>query len=212
MEMDKFLKSTPAIDSNNPAVRERALSLIEGQTNDVEKAKSLYYYVRDEIAYNIYSPLFPIVASSTLEKKFGFCIQKSTLLAALARVVNIPSRLGFANIRSYLVPRKMVEFQGTDVLLYHGFAEIFLNGHWVKATPSFDMKMCREYGIIPVEFNGENDAMLHLHGVDGKPHIEYLHYHGSFEDLPMPQIMNDWINTYGKEYIDSWKMGFPELQ
>lgn len=212
MEIEEYLKSTAAINSESPAIRERALSLIEGQTNDIEKAKSIFYFVRDEIEYNIYSPLFPIVASSTLENKFGFCIQKSTLLAAFARAVNVPSRLGFANIRSFLVPKKLVEFQGTDVLLYHGFAELFINGRWVKATPSFDMRMCHEYGIVPVEFDGENDAMLHPRGVDGKPHIEYLHHHGSFGDLPMSQIMSDWIQTYGQKYIDSWKMGFPELR
>jgi len=212
MGMEEYLKSTAAINSDNPAVRERAHSLIEGQINDIEKSKNIFYFVRDEIEYNIYSPLFPIVASATLENKFGFCIQKSTLLAALARAVNVPSRLGFANIRSLLVPKKLVEFQGTDVLLYHGFAELFLNGRWVKATPSFDMRMCHEYGIVPVEFDGENDAMLHPRGVDGKPHIEYLHHHGSFGDLPMSQIMSDWIQTYGQKYIDSWKMGFPELR
>jgi len=212
MELRPYLVPTSVIDSDSKVVQEKANSLVESSQNQIERARSIYYYVRDEIAYDVYTPLFPFQASSTLMRGYGFCIHKAILLAALARAIGIHSRLGFADIRSYIVSRKLVEFQGTNVLLYHGFAELFLEEKWVKATPAFDIKICREHKIVPVEFDGTADALLNSKGTDGRPQVEYIRYHGSFSDLPLDKMMHDWIETYGQEYIDSWRKGFPELK
>ena len=29
---------------------------------------------------------------------------------------------------------------GTDLFVYHGYAELFLDGKWVKATPAFNVE------------------------------------------------------------------------
>jgi hypothetical protein len=45
----------------------------------------------------------------------------------------------------------MLEQLGTNVFPFHGYAELYLGGKWVKATPAFDLKMCEKNRIIPVE-------------------------------------------------------------
>jgi hypothetical protein len=206
--MERYLKSAPTIDCETKAVKEKAKDLTEGKEEVIERAKSLFYFVRDEIRYNPYSPLFPLDASATLERGNGFCIQKAILLAALARASGIPSRLGFADLRNYLLPERFAKIQGTNLFVYHGFTELHIDGKWVKATPTFDLKMCQENRIVPVEFDGKNDAMFHSHDRDGKIHIEYIQQHGSYDDVPLSDILEATVQAYGSGYLESWKRGF----
>jgi hypothetical protein len=48
--------------------------------------------------------------------------------------------------------------------------------------------MCQENNIVPVEFDGQSDAKLHLYNREGKLHIEYLMDRGPFDDVPLNQI------------------------
>ena len=50
--------------------------------------------------------------------------------------------------------------------------------------------MCRKNRLVPVEFDGKHDALLHSHNLDGKLHIEYIEDHGSYDDLPFEKIIN----------------------
>jgi transglutaminase-like putative cysteine protease len=200
--MEKYLKPTAGIDSDHPSIKERAQNIISGKREAVDKAKSLFYWVRDEIKYN---PFLTIEfsenfrASKTLEKRQGFCIEKAAVLAAFARALGIPARLHFADIRNYLVSDKLLKVMGTNLFSYHGYTELYIKGKWVKATPAFDLKMCHKSRIIPVEFDAQNDAILHSHNLDGKLHIEYVEDHGYREDVPVDEILARWEKDYGLE-------------
>ena len=87
----------------------------------------------------------------------------------------------------------------------HGYAVLYIEGNWVKATPAFDLKMCQQNRFIPVEFDGVNDAMLPSHNQDGKLHIEYLLDRGYRDDVPVDEIWNDMIALFGTKYLE-----FPE--
>ena len=107
-DLGLYLKPTFVIDSNSKVIREEATSLTEAYGSQKEKASELFYFVRDKIKYNPYLALCPIQdyrASKTLRRGEGFCIQKAVALAAAARAVDIPARLGFADIRNYLAPK-----------------------------------------------------------------------------------------------------------
>jgi transglutaminase-like putative cysteine protease len=200
--MGKYLKPTAAIDSNHPSIVEKAQNIIRGKREAADKAKSLFYWVRDEIKYN---PFLSIEfsenfrASKTLERKQGFCIEKAAVLAAFARAVGIPARLHFADIRNYLVSDRLLKVMGTNLFSYHGYTELYIKGKWVKATPAFDLKMCQKNRIIPVEFDAQNDAVLHPHNLDGKLHIKYVEDHGCREDVPVDEILASWEKNYGLE-------------
>jgi transglutaminase-like putative cysteine protease len=204
--MEKYLKPTAVIDCDNISIQEKAKDLTKGQENTIENAKSLFYFVRDEIRYNIYVPKSlaeHFQASNTLSQREGYCVQKAVLLVALARAAGIPAGLGFARIRNNLLPEKAVKWLGTNILPFHGYAELYLNGKWVKATPAFDLKMCERNRIIPVEFDGKNDAMFHSHNRDGKLHIEYLrdlgHY---FDELPLDKLWDTLTQTFGSRFLE----------
>jgi transglutaminase-like putative cysteine protease len=194
-EREKYLKSTPIIDCGHKAIQEKANEVTKRQTGVIGKASRLFYFVRDEIKYNPYLPRYlpeHFRASNTLARKEGFCVQKAVLLVALCRAIGIPARLRFAIIRNHLLPEKVAGLLNTNLLPDHGYTELYINDKWVKATPSFDLGTCKKNRIVPVEFDGINDAKLHSHTQDGKFHIEYILERGAYEDVPMHEI-REWL-------------------
>jgi len=205
--MEKYLRPTPAIDCDNESIKGKAQNLTKGQQTSADKAKSFFYFVRDEIKY---TPLVSLDffehyrASSTLERSKGFCVEKAALLAAFARAVGIPARLHLADIRNHLVPDRLKKLMGTDMFSYHGYSELYIEGKRVKATPAFDLKMCQKNRIIPVEFNGKHDGMFHSHNLDGKLHIEYVQDHGYRADVPVDEILAAWAKAYKMESTEQF--------
>jgi len=198
--IEDYLKPTAIIDCNNQLIREKAWNLTKGTNDTVAKAKNLFYWVRDEIEYN---PLVPLEifesyrASETVKRGEGFCVEKAAVLAAFAQAAGIPARLHFVDIRNHLVSSRLLEIMGTNLFSYHGYTELHIDGKWVKATPAFDLKMCQEHRIIPVDFDGQHHAIFHSYNADGKPHIEYVKDHGHRIDVPVEEILAAWMQHYG---------------
>jgi transglutaminase-like putative cysteine protease len=198
--IEDYLKPTATIDSDSELVRQKAQALTESVDGQAVKARNLFYWVRDEIKYSALVPLEILEnyrASDTLERGEGFCVEKAAVLAALARAVDIPARLHFADIRNYLVSRRVLEVMGTNLFSYHGYTELYVEKKWVKATPAFDLKVCREHRIMPVEFDGRHDALFQRNNLDGKSHIEYVRDHGDRIDVPVDEIVTAWMQRYG---------------
>ena len=196
-----YLKPTFVIDSDSEIVREKAALLTEKYDLPQEKATKLFYFVRDNIEYNPYRAfdsfdLSDYCASRTLQREDGYCIQKAVVLAALARAVDIPARLGFADVINHPAPKKLIEMMGTNIFVYHGYCEFWLIDKWIKATPAFNIQMCKKFGIRPVEFNGVSDSVLHKRDMKGELHIEYIQYRGTFPDLPFKEIMQAFRERY----------------
>ena len=192
MDMEKFLQPTPYIDCDAEPVKEKSLALVRGIPASRDKAIRIFYAVRDGIKYTIYgkrSQPEHFRASSVLSAGEGYCVQKAILLVALARAASIPARLRLAAIRSHLVPKELLKKRGTDLFPFHGYADLHIEGSWVKATPTFDIGSCTEGGLRPVDFDGQHDALLPSTALDGRPHIEYVEDRGFFEDVPFDAIM-----------------------
>ena len=51
----------------------------------------------------------------------------------------IAARLGFADVRNHLTSERLRRTMGTDLFIFHGYTEIWLDGRWVKATPAFNL-------------------------------------------------------------------------
>jgi len=197
--MDEYLASTEYIDAAHPAIRKKAQRLTAHFRGNREQAVALFGHVRDRFPYRL---IYEIPgrdyfkASVTLARGEGFCMPKSILLAALARAVKIPSRLHFADIRNFILPPTTTERLRTDVMAYHTYVELFLDGKWVKATPSFDIGFCERFDLVPVDFDGEHDAMLHHLDRGGRVHIEYVADYGSRSDFPLQEV----ILAFGRVY------------
>jgi transglutaminase-like putative cysteine protease len=203
--MREYLNPTDIIDSDNLAIKEKATELIKGQTDIIEKARALFYFVRDEIKYNIYVDKYlaeHFRASNILAKGEGYCVQKAALLSALARAVGIPAGVGFAKLRNNLLPEKTLKWLGTDILPFHGYSELYINRNWVKATPAVDLRTCERGRIVPVEFDGKNDALLNSHNHDGALHIEYLKFRGRYPDIPLNILWDTVTRYYGSKFLE----------
>ena len=187
-----YLKPTPFIDSDSPEVIAFARTVCRDAKTDIDKAIKLFYAVRDGFYYNPYRIDFnpdAMKASAVLARKFGFCITKAILLAALARVEGIPSRLGFADVKNHLCTDRLKELMQSDLFIFHGYVELLLENKWVKATPAFNLSMCERFGVSPLEFDGRNDSIFHQFDHQGKRHMEYINDHGQFADLPYDQMI-----------------------
>lgn len=194
------LAPTEAIDSDHPAIVQFASEHGEGG-DDREIAVSLYYAVRDTVWYDPYKlDLRPegMTASATLQAGRGWCVPKATLLAAVCRARGIPARLGFADVRNHIMTQRLHDQMGTDVFVWHGFTEVLLGGTWWKATPAFNKELCDLAGLHPLEWDGRSHSLYHEFDKAGHKHMEYLREHGSFDDLPLDQIIAGLIGAYPK--------------
>jgi len=194
-----YLQPTPFIDSAAPAVAEFAQSVCNTRVSEKDRAVALYLAVRDGIRYDPYRiDLTPsaLSASAVLKRQYGFCVPKAILLAAAARAVEIPSRLGFADVRNHLSTERLRQRLKSDVFVFHGYTELFLGGKWVKATPAFNRSLCERFDVKPLEFDGCSDSVFQEYTRSGERHMEYLRDHGDFADLPYAQMVSAFKQHY----------------
>ena len=193
------LEPAEYVDSGAPNVVAFARKVCEGAADPVTKAVRLYYAVRDGIVYTPYVDFGTpetFRASSCLARGSGFCVGKAALLAAAARAAGIPARVGFADVRNHLCTPRLRALMGTDLFVYHGYAELFLGGKWVKATPAFDGALCEKFGVRPLEFDGREDSLFHPHDVAGRRHMEYVRDRGPAIDVPVADILETFRRCY----------------
>jgi len=196
--MKEFLQPGRYIDSAHPAVIEFAARNSSGNT-ERERAVSLYYAVRDAIRYNPFLDFSrdeAYQASACLAAGEGFCVGKAALLAACARAEGIAARVGFADVKNHLTTPALRERMGTDLFVYHGYAELLLEDKWVKATPAFNLALCRRFGVKPLEFDGREDSIFHPFDEQDRRHMEYLRDRGSHADVPAAEIMQAFREAY----------------
>jgi transglutaminase-like putative cysteine protease len=208
--IEDCLKPGAVIDSDHPDIVRYAADLTGNPAlTDREKAIRLYLRVRDEIRYNPYLPFYKpehFLSSNVLRTGTGFCIHKAGLLCAVARAAGIPARIGFASVRNHLSTRQFMEYLGSDLIIYHGFTELWIDGKWVKATPAFNAELCILHGVSPLEFDGINDSIFHEYNSQKKKFMEYTDFHGVYHDIPVDLIVEEWKKVYGRERLEKWIM------
>lgn len=185
--MQEYLKPTEFLDFDNEAVREFAETQTQGAKNETEKAVKLYYAVRDGWQYNPYKldlRRTGLTASNLLARNYGYCVEKAILLAASARAVGVPSRLSFYIVKNHIATGKIEQLLKTNTLVFHGAAELFLAGKWLKTTPSFNKQLCSFLRVEPLEFDGKNDSIFQEYDKAGNVFMAYLHEYGDFADMP----------------------------
>jgi transglutaminase-like putative cysteine protease len=203
-DFDNYLQPNFFTDSTQNSILDFVAMHTQSSQNEVEKALSLYYAVRDNFWYNpnqIRTQKDDFKASMQIVRTEGHCIDKANILAACARAVGIPSRLGFANVTNHIATEKVEKLLGTNILVFHGYTELFLNRKWVKATPAFNKKLCEKIGVLPLDFDGENDSIFQQYSPVGDRFMEYLHDYGQFAELPFELMMGEWEKYYPHLFI-----------
>lgn len=207
---DHYLKPTRSLDYEHPAVQAWVERVTAGTSEPREQIVRLYESVRDDIRYDPYTfRMEPthLCASATVQAKRSYCIPKAVLLAAGARALGVPARLGFANVRNHLSTQRLLDWLGTDLFVMHGYTELWLDGRWVKATPTFDRLICRYFNVEPLVFDGRSSAVLQAFTSDGSRHMEYVFDHGHFDDMPY-----DYLWQQVREHYPQLAAGEPALE
>lgn len=192
--MEKYLKPTEFLDFDDETVRRFTGESIVGAVTDRERAVALYYAVRDGFQYDPYILDLRkegLRASKLLTKKRGYCVEKAVLLAASARAAGIPSRLSFYIVRNHIATGRLEKVLQKDYLVFHGAAEMYLEGKWLKTTPAFDKRLCDFLGVEPLEFDGSADSIFQEFDRSGNSFMEYVQEYGNFHDLPYEQYLNE---------------------
>jgi transglutaminase-like putative cysteine protease len=197
--MQELLAPGRFIDSDARSIVELARGVTAGLRGEIDRIVGLYRAVRDGIIYDPYVDVFDqqnFRASSVLAAGRGFCIGKSALLAAAARVMGVPARVGYADVRNHMTSRRLRERTKSDIFIWHSYTDLFIDGRWVKATPVFDQALCERVGLKPLEFDGRQDSLFHPFDREGRRHMEYLRDRGTFPDVPFETIQADFRSTY----------------
>lgn len=204
-DLAPYLEPGRYVDSDHPAVVAFARQHADDTLSPRERAVRLYYAVRDGFRYDPYdfnTTPRGLQASHVIETERGFCVPKATLLAAAARAVGVPARLGYADVRNHLTSARLMAIMGTDLFVFHGYTELWLDGQWVKATPAFNRTLCDKAGIHPLEFDGRADAIFHEFDASGRRHMEYVNERGHFADLPRDLFLKTLREHYPA--FDQW--------
>lgn len=192
------LAPTRTLDFDRAAVADFARRAA-GAGTERERAVRLYYAVRDGIRYDPYAfrmGVGELAASRTLESGAAWCVPKAILMAAACRAVGIPARLGFADVRNHLATERLLALMDTDLFLWHGYVSLLLEGRWVKATPAFNIEMCRRFEVLPLEFDGTADSLMHPYNARSQRHMEYVRDRGLYDDLPFEAMERDLRAAY----------------
>ena len=86
-----YLKATKNCQVSNSKIKALAKSLTKGITNNLDKARAIFNYVRDNIDYSYYYDTHK-GAVKTLTSKCGNCVDQAHLLVALYRAAGFKAR------------------------------------------------------------------------------------------------------------------------
>ncbi len=117
-DFSEFLEPTATIDSGHERVSAFVRSHTDAAGTSRDHAVRLYYAIRDGIRYDPYAIDLSIEgmrASTTLASGRGWCVPKAVLLAACCRVLKIPARLGFADVKNHLSTERLRKLMNTDI-------------------------------------------------------------------------------------------------
>jgi transglutaminase-like putative cysteine protease len=192
-----YLAPAEYIDSDHPAIVRRANDILSS-ASALEKVQR-YYLIARETRYDPdldYSDPEIYRASSVLKAGGGYCVGKAALLAALCRAGGIPARVAFADVTNHLSSERLREKMGTNYFAWHGFTEVKLGDRWLKASPTFNSTLCDRFGVAPLDFDGDHDALLQAYDGAGRTFMQYEVLHGAFHDVPARFLMREMARLY----------------
>ncbi len=129
--MNELLTETKLLDYSNGIIQalideKKWLSL-----DEVDRVKSIYNYVRDEIKFG-YNSGDTIPASGVIVEGYGQCNTKSILFMALLRAVGIHNR-----IHGFIVDKKLqkgaingIAYRFSPKRILHSWVEVNVQGKW----------------------------------------------------------------------------------
>ena len=124
--LQAFLVEDKYVNFSAPNIQAKAAELFDSVTDDTQKARIAYEFVRDKIphSFDIDTKIITARASDVLKYETGICHAKANLLAALLRSQCIP--VGFCFQRCTLMDDDSAGY------CVHCYNAVWLNGRWIK--------------------------------------------------------------------------------
>ena len=106
-----------------------------------------------------------------------------------------------------MAAERLIKKFGTNELSPHGMVHIFLNGKWLKASPSFNSSLCHKFKVKPLEFDGVSDSYLQQYNSEGTRFMEYTDDYGHFADVPLSfmkkNIRENYPHIFGDDELNT---------
>lgn len=158
--ISEYLRSDNFIQADNPQIKSIANYLTKNLNDNEEKVRALlewvYNYLEKKPTLNIPSAL------TALNSRQGDCNEHTFLFAALARSINIPTKvkngLVYLNNRFY----------------YHSWPAVYINGQWIDVDPTLNQFPADVTHISLVE--GELSQQMDIIKLVGKIKLEVIKY------------------------------------
>ncbi len=192
--MTDYLESTNYLDYEHPLVQKTLAAVIKEAETPEEKIESIFYFVRDDIAFGWTPRIYEMKASDVLTAGVGFANTKGTLFVALLRAAGIPARQRFYRIRDHVI-RGFISRPNHQ--LDYSYTEVFLNDKWIKTDaytvdmPLYlrsiqklkDKKKDYGYGVLldgSVTWDPHEHRFIQFYGHQSRLVLEH---HGVFKDV-----------------------------
>ena len=211
MDMTPYLQPDFFLDFEHPEVVAYVQAHRGPSSDTIDCAKALYFAIRDGFRYNPWEvePEPEAFRASAVARRSkargGHCIDKAVLLVACCRSLGIPGRLHFANVRNHIGTQELQRLLGTDLLVFHGYAELYLDGRWVAVTPAFNRELCDHLGVAPLDFDGCTDSIFQEFDRGGGRFMEYMHDYGAFATIPYDMMVGAWDEHYSDIMAQGWR-------
>ncbi len=162
-DLQKFLKSTPAIQSDNAEIKSFSAGIVGSETNPIKKAELLQKAIFDLIGKDVNRN--SNTALEVLERKAGDCTEHSLLFNALARAAGIPSRE---------VTGLMYTQAPSPQFYWHVWNEIHDGERWISVDPTWN-EVFVDAGHLKIS----DDDTIKIANSFGKIKIEILSFQTS---------------------------------
>lgn len=131
--MEQYLRETPMLNFSAPNIQRLIKDRLWGKTDEYNRIKQIYNYVRDEILFG-YNTDDSLPASKVLADGYGQCNTKGTLFMALLRGVDIPCRVHGFTIDKKLQKGAMtgIVYKNAPQNIFHSWVEVYLDGIWYE--------------------------------------------------------------------------------
>lgn len=198
-ELDNALVSSYFFDYEDVGIQQFVEALNLKDKPKSQQAVMLYHAIRDGwryYAYQISLDRTIFKASSIINRKQGNCIEKSVVLIACLRSLGIPANISLAKVKNHIAAEAITEQYGTDELTPHGYVSLYLDGKWLKVSPTFNKELSLKYNVEPLGFDGKSDALLQQFNGNGEQFMEYLKEYGTFEEFPYDFVISNMEEHY----------------
>ena len=171
------------ISESEETIKSVVARLVKDAKTDNQKMERIYYFVRDEIKFGWVYPQ-EIPPEKVLKKRKGVCMQKTNLLAAMAREAGLKARFHFMYVRKTALEDFLPDFaykKWSDPFP-HTFPEVYLNGKWVSMEATFDKELHDICIKNKINF-GKNADIIEAISIDFSPegvkgHQQYVQAEG----------------------------------